>query len=368
MTRTEVKERLTDTIALMSISGIGRMRYRKLVDHFGSPSAVLEAPKSELEIVPMISHGTASMIRKGCDGDKARQTAARIIQLGWAVLFPDDPEYPHLLFETIDRPVVLFRLGEPDRPENKMIAIVGTRHATERNRRFTYKLASDLAAAGVTVISGMAEGIDSSAHRGALESGGRTVAIWGTSLDILYPPSNKSLASEIRQLGAIYSEYLPDTRPDKTTFPDRNRIISGMSEAVIVVQAGRKSGALITASCALDQGRDIFAVPGSPDDKDSYGCNNLIKKGATLLTTVDDIFEQLPRLKGEITACRFKSMPDMSDAERTMVSFLAEGPQQIDQLSRKAELPINELLGFMLALEMKGVVQELSGKRFILTE
>ena len=368
MTSNELKERLTDTVALLSIPGVGPGRYHKLVSRFGSPAEALAASKSELETVPGISLAVAQAIKSAYDGVTARQTASRIIQLGWSVLFSGEADYPVLLSRISQPPPVLFRLGDPPSPDDKMIAIIGTRRATEKGLMFTRRLASELAQQGVVVISGMAEGIDTAAHRGALDGGGSTVAVWGTSLDIVYPQSNRSLAADIRENGAIYSEYLPDTAPDKSTFPQRNRIISGMSEGVVVVEAGVRSGALITAAYAVEQGRELFAVPGAPDAANSAGTNSLIKKGASLFTKVDDIFEQLPRLKGEVAARRFKASPDLTEMERKVVDLLSEGPLQIDQLSRRTDLPVSELLGFVLALEMKGVVQELFGKRFVLAE
>ncbi|HUV29799.1 MAG TPA: DNA-processing protein DprA [Acidobacteriota bacterium] len=368
MTGSELKERLTDTIALLSIPGIGRGRFRKLVERFGTPAGVLAASRSELESVSGLSHTIAGAVREGYDGEKARQAASRIMQLGWSVLFPKEEGYPPLLSELVDRPAVLFRSGDDRQPVEKVVAIVGTRHATEKGRRFASHLAGELARAGIPVVSGMAEGIDAAAHRGALDAGGRTIAVWGTSLDIVYPPSNGSLAREILQSGAIYSEYLPGTRPEKTAFPERNRIISGISEAVVVVEAGARSGALITARCAIDQNRELFAVPGAPDAANAEGTNALIKKGANLLTRVFDIFDHLPRLKGEVAVKRFQALPDMTETERRMVGFLSDCPVQIDQLSRAADLAVPELMGFLLALEVKGVVRELSGKRFVLTE
>ncbi len=368
MTSNELKERLTDTLALLSIPGVGRGRYHRLVSRFGTPAGALAASMSDLETVPRISLTVAQAIKSSYDGVTARQIASRIIQLGWSVLFPGEGDYPELLNHISQPPPILFRLGDPPSPNDKMIAIIGTRHATEKGMMFTRRLASGLAQQGVVVISGMAEGIDTAAHRGALDGGGKTIAVWGTSLDIVYPQSNRSLAAEIRGKGAVYSEYLPETRPDKSTFPERNRIISGMSEGAVVVEAGVKSGALITAACAAEQGRELFAVPGAPDAGNSVGTNSLIKKGASLLTEVDDIFEQLPRLKGEVAARRFKALPDLTEMERKVVDLLSEGPLQIDQLSRQTDLPVSEMMGFVLALEMKGIVQELFGKRFVLAE
>jgi DNA processing protein len=185
---------------------------------------------------------------------------------------------------------------------------------------------------------------------------------------MLFPLSNKALAEEIKKNGAVYSEYLPGTRPDKITFPERNRIISGLSVGVIVVEAGEKSGALITATHALEQGREIFAVPGAPDSSRSRGVNNLIKKGARLLTSAEDVFEEIPQLKSGILVKKFKKLPELTDIERKIIEHFSEGPLQIDQLSRDAALPVSELMEFLLAMEIKGVVRELPGKRFVLSE
>lgn len=368
MTGSELKERLTDTIALLNIPGIGSGRFSKLVAALGSPRAVLEANISRLELVPGISRSLASAIKEHRDGEKARQTAARIIQLGWSVLFPDQPDYPARLAQIADPPPVLFRVGEAVTSDRGMIGIVGTRHASEGGRRFAYRLAGDLARQGVTVVSGMAEGIDSAAHKGALDAGGTTVAVWGTPLNQVYPSTNRELAEQIEGKGAIYSEYFPDTEPNPAHFPERNRIISGLSEGIVVVEAGKKSGALITARCALDQERELFAVPGAPASGRSFGTNELIKSGARLLTGIEDIFEELPRLKGEVSAHRFRQMPDLTEMELRLVDLLSAGPLQIDNLSRKAELPVSEAMEFLLALELKGVVQELAGKRFVLAD
>jgi DNA processing protein len=368
LTNSELKERLTDSIALLSIPGVGRQRFDRLVGKFGSPAAVLAAPLSELEQVPGLPRKVASAVRQTYDGTQARRLAARVIQLGWSVLFAGDPEYPSLLAHIPDPPPLLFFLGDNVRRDDRMIAIVGTRHATERGKRLAGRLARDMVAEGLVVVSGMAEGIDSAAHRGALEGKGRTVAVWGTSLDIVYPGSNRDLAENIKRHGAVYSEYLPGTEPAAAFFPERNRIISGLSDGTVVVEAGEKSGALITARFCLEHGRELFAVPGSPDARRSAGANRLIKDGARLLTDVNDIFDELPRLRGQVAARRFKAVPDMTAMERQMVSQLSEGPLQIDQLSRAAEVPVADLMKVLLALELKGVVQELSGKRFILAE
>ncbi len=178
----------------------------------------------------------------------------------------------------------------------------------------------------------------------------------------------KSLAEEITKKGAVYSEYLPGTRPDKSTFPSRNRIITGLSSGVVVVEAPGRSGALITAAHALEQGRELFAVPGSPGTAVSEGTNDLIKRGARLLTSVDDIFEELPRLRGMVESRKFKSLPELTDKEKFLVNLLSTGPLQVDRLSHSAEMTVTELLELLLALELKGIIRELSGKRFVLSD
>lgn len=368
MISSEIKERLVETITLLSVPGIGRGRFRKLVDRLGTVSNVLSASQTDLVAVPNISEQLARAVRSETDPEFARQAAARIAQLGWDVLFWDSPDYPVSLKRINPAPPLLFRSGTTADDDGRMVAIVGTRHATEEMRRFTHHLAGELAQGGITVVSGMAEGIDAAAHRGALKAGGRTVAVWGTSLDQPYPPSNRELAQDIVKRGLVYSEYLPDSAMSPSNFPERNRIISGLSEGVIVVEAGKKSGALITANYAIEQERELFAVPGGPTATQSFGCNQLIKQGARMLTGAQDVFDELPRLKGTVTAKKFRQLPDMTDDEKRMVDLLSEGPMQIDQLSRVTQITVSELMEYLLALELKGVVQELSGKRFVLTD
>lgn len=364
----EVKTRLVDALTLLSVPGVGRQRFTKLVQKFGSPAAVLGSSVNQLETVPGISKGLASSIRQSQDSATAKKVTVQIAKLGWTVLFWDSPEYPKSLSNIPDAPPIIYRNGDAIGNDEKMIAIVGTRHATERGKSFAYSLATELAQRGVVVVSGMAEGIDSAAHRGAIDAGGKTIAVWGTSLDIVFPAFNRQLALKIIESGAIFSEYLPGTKGDKGLFPDRNRIISGLSAGTIVVEAGEKSGALITATAALEQNRIVFAVPGAPGAKCSLGCNELIKKGARLLTSAQDIFDEIPYFKGQVTAKQLSTRPDMTPAEIQLVNMLSEKPMQVDQISRAANLPVPAVMEFLLALELKGVVQELSGKRFTLAE
>jgi DNA processing protein len=370
LTNNENKQKLINILSLLDISGVGRGRYHKLIKKFGSPQRVLSASVNELENVPGIAHATASEIVRYENSDKITETVDIIFQLGWKIYFSNSQEFPKKLslIPEVDIPPVFYTLGKSINFDENMIAIVGSRHASEQGKQFAYRLARELSQAGIIVVSGMAEGIDSFAHRGALDGGGETIAVWGNSLDIVYPPSNKELAEHIKKNGMVLSEYPPQTKPDRTNFPERNRIISGLCEGVVVVEAGRKSGALITASEALKQGRELFAVPGSPDFKMSEGANRLIQSGAKLITGINDIFEELPRLKGVVTSIQFKKMPDMTDMEKKIVDLIAEKPLQVDNISRELNLPVPEIMEFLLALELKGITREISGKRFMLTE
>ncbi len=354
----------------MQLSGIGRGRFYNLINTFGSPESVFKASIKQLEEVPRIPHSVASEIYNNIDFEKAKQVAQQIENLGWNVHFYNDASFPKQLFSisTKEIPPILFSIGKEVSFDDKLIGIVGARHATEQGRQFAYNLATSLARAGIIVVSGMAEGIDSAAHKGTLDAGGHTVAVWGSSLDNVYPPSNKQLAEFIKNKGTVFSEYLPGTSPMKNHFPQRNRIIAGFSDGIVVVEAGQRSGALITAEIGLSYQKQIFAVPGLPGSKMSIGTNELIKSGARLITSIQDIYEELPLLKGEIAAKQFIALPEMTDIEKKIIQLFSDGPKQVDNISRDVSLSVPELMEFLLALELKGIVKELSGKRFMLAE
>ncbi len=370
MTNNENIEKLTEILALLRLSGIGRGRFYALINAFGSPQKIFKASISQLAEVPRISHTIASEVHNNINFVEAKNIASKIFELGWNVHFYNDESFPKQLFTISAKeiPPVIFSIGKEISFDDKLIGIVGARHATEQGKQFAYNLAASLSRAGIVVVSGMAEGIDSAAHKGALDAGGHTVAVWGSSLDIVYPPSNKMLAELIKKNGTVFSEYLPGTAPMKNYFPQRNRIIAGFSDGIVVVEAGKKSGALITAEIGLSYEKQIFAMPGLPSSKMSIGTNQLIKSGARLITSIDDIYEELPLLKGEIAAKQFVRLPDMTDIEKKIVHLFSDGPKQVDNISREVSLAVPELMEFLLALELKGIVKELSGKRFMLSE
>jgi DNA processing protein len=367
LTNTKETTRLCDTIALLSVPGIGAGRFHRLVAEFGSPSKVLAASVATLQRVPGIGAETAKAIIESTDFVASEKMAASIENLGWQVHFHGDETYPVRLSSIPQAPPLLFSKGQPFPSDAIAIAIVGTRHPTDRGKQFAQSLASELATNGVIVVSGMAEGIDSAAHRGALEAGGFTAAVWGTSLDVVYPPSNKDLARRIEERGVLFSENLPNTELDKGAFPNRNRIISGLTIGVVIVEAGDKSGALITAQHAIEQGRDVYAVPGAPDAKMSVGSNGLIKQGAKLITCAKDILDDISMSASPIIKVPM-ALPELTETEKSILVLFAEGPRQIDQIAREMQLPVSELMEFLLALELKGVLKELSGKRFAISE
>jgi len=364
LTEAEHKTRLIHTLALLSVPGIGRGAFLTLVRKLGSAERGLSADIEQLKSIPKISQAKAEAVKTEVDIIKATQTAEKIYDNGWEVLFPESDAYPDRLLQIDEPPPFLFRVGKSWQVGDKHIAIVGTRHCSSAGRQFAHRLAADLVSAGIIVVSGMAEGIDSAAHQGALSREGHTIAVWGRPLDEIFPVCNRGLARQIESTGTVYSEYPPGTPYFSGSFPERNRIISGLSEGVVVVEAGEKSGALITAKYALDQNRELFAVPGSPLAGKSAGCNKLIKEGCTMVTSAQDIFDELPTLKGEIKARTFSADPDMTESERNLLQMLSSGPLQIDQMSHSSELSVPELMELLLALELKGAVQEFSGKRF----
>jgi DNA processing protein len=366
LTDTDRRQKLIDLITLNEIEGIGNNRIYQLITGFGTPGKVLEASIAQLTDLPGIGRSLASKIREEQNLDKAQQIAAKIAGLGWNFFLYDDSDYPRPLMNLTDRPVYLFYIGEYRPDDTNAIAIVGSRLASENGILFSGSLARELVGHKVTIVSGMARGIDTAAHRGALDAQGRTLAVFGCSLDVIYPPENRSLAQRIAASGCLFSEFLPATMPIGPNFPRRNRIISGLSQGVVVIEAAEKSGALSTAGHALAQNREVFAVPGPPRAASSRGTNALIKKGAVLLTDINDIFRELPRLKGRSGISRLEKSNELTEIERRVIDLFEDGPIHIDNLIRSLEISVSDLMPVLLALELKGLIKELSGKRFVL--
>ena len=344
-------------LALGSIPGIGAHTCKRLLLHFGSPKSVFEASLSDLLSVEGVGEEMARRIKgfnrwKEVDEElrAARRKGVDIVTLG-------DDRYPGMLREIYDPPPYLYVMGRLLGDE-KAIAIVGSRSATPYGLGIAYRMAMDLASLGFTIVSGMARGVDSEAHRGALKAGGRTVAVLGCGVDIVYPPEGRGLYREIAKEGAVLSELPLGTPPYGRNFPRRNRIISGLCLGVLVVEATLKSGSLITAGFALEQGREVFAIPGSITSGRSRGTNLLIKKGAKLVEDVDDILEEVCQWKG-----RIGDEVVLTERERLVYEAL-EGPCHIDIIIERTGLRAEEVSPVLVSLEAKGLVAQYPGKVF----
>lgn len=353
---------------LSSLPGIGSRRFQQLVQYFGSPINVWNASKDQLEGISGLE-GSISVILD----DKFRKDVDvymdKIKELGIQVLRMVDDRYPFKLKAIYDPPPVLYIKGKLEKSDEKAIAIVGSRKTTDYGRNMARELAYELALRGITVVSGMARGIDTCAHRGAIEAGGRTIAVLGSGLDKPYPPENERLMEIISTSGAVISEFIVGTNPLPLNFPARNRIISGLSMGVVVIEAGEKSGALITADFALEQGREVFAVPGNVNSPTSKGTNKLIKEGAKMVTCVEDILEEFEEFKAVKLSSKESGIrvDDLSDEERKVIEVIGVEPLHIDIILRETGYNIQEISSLLTILETKGILKQLPGKFFVRT-
>ena len=352
-------------IALSTAPNVGAKRMVSLVQHFGSPQRVLEASAREICKVEEVGEITASSIKGQVDYKESEKQVKIFEKSGCGWIAFTDSDYPTRLKQISDPPPFIFVKGWLTEADELALALVGSRQATDYGKTITQKITTELAAKGITIVSGLATGIDSYAHQAALEAGGRTVAVLGCGLDIIYPSENKILAKKIEAQGALISEFLFGTEPIAENFPKRNRIISGLSLGVIVVEAPAKSGALLTAQCALEQNREVFAVPGNLGKKTSEGANNLIKQGAKLITKAEDILEEL-NLSTTVAVKEFKkTLPELAEQEKAIYQVLSAEPIHIDKLAQESNLSIPETLTGLLNLELQGLARQLSGKLFV---
>lgn len=374
---------MREWIALNMTPGVGPRAATKLLERFGSAEAVFAATRAELEQLRLRPEAIESIMARDLF-DRAGVEVERVRSMGADILLLDDGVYPQLLREIFDPPITLYVKGEwsgcLDEP---CVAIVGSRRSSTYGQNAAMMLARDLAGRGLTIISGLARGIDAAAHRGALEAGGRTVAVMGTGLDQIYPRDHRKLTEEILEKGgALLSEFPLETPPAPQNFPYRNRVISGLSLGVLIVEAAENSGSLITARLALEQGREVFAVPGNITSRNSFGTNYLIKgAGAKLVQQWQDIVAELPteiaarllppetRRKGaqdELTK-QLELVPgDLSTTEQSVWRLLsADSPLHIDALAEQTHLSVQELTMALLALEMRELVRQLPGKCFV---
>jgi DNA processing protein len=362
-------DRREDLVALNMVDGIGPVHYGALVERLGSARAALAAPLAAIGQVRGIGPQTARRIAESRgDADGVRELALAA-EHGITVLTLADEGYPARLREIHDPPPVLYVAGEIAEADRLAVALVGSRRATHYGRTQSRRLATGLAACGVCVVSGLARGIDTAAHRGALEGGGRTIAVLGNGLLRCYPRENRQLMEAVREQGAVVSEFPLERGPDATHFPRRNRVISGLSRAVVVVEAGLRSGALITATQALEQGREVLAVPGKVDSAVSRGVHRLLRDGAKLVEAVEDILEELgpdapaPPAAGE--ADRPAAEPaGLGAAERKALGVLSSDPLAMDEIIRRSGLGAPEASSALTMLALKKLAVELPGKTF----
>ncbi len=369
-------------LALLLTPGVGTGRARKLVNHFGDIGRLFSASLTELEACGLPA-AAAQNIGLGKSLELAADEYDHARELGASVIVPGDVEYPKRLLEIYDPPLALYLKGDPEIIDKLGVSVVGTRHPTPYGVSMAERLSRDLAARGLIIFSGMARGIDTAAHRGALNGHGRTVAIWGTGIDEVYPKENRKLADHILETGgAIISEFPLGTFPAPQNFPVRNRIISGISLGVLVIEAAEYSGTRVTARCALEQGREIFAVPGNVTNKNSWGPNTLIKQGAALVATWEDVWEELP------TAVRLALTPPEQPAsseqppaslftgselppheKRILALLRVDESIHINQIVERlsAHLSSSEIFEALFELELSGRIRALPGKYYVKT-
>ena len=351
-------------VGFSRVAGIGPIRLRALLDHFGGDiEAAWQASAATLRAlgVDQRTVETALAVRARVDLDAELKRTA---DLGVQVLTWDSGDYPALLKAIPNPPPVLYMRGGLLPQDAWTLGVVGTRQASVYGREATRSLVQGLAASGVTIVSGLAVGIDTCAHRAALDAGGRTIAVFGSGLDVIYPYANRGLAEEIVRSGALVSEYPLGTKPEARNFPPRNRIISGLSLGVLVVEGSARSGAMITAVYAVEQGREVFAVPGNIVSRTSSGPSLLIQQGAKLVTSIGDILEELNlTMAAEQMEVR-QVIPD-NPTEAGLLQYLSSEPMHVDELGRAAGLPINEVTSALTLMELKGKVRQVGGMNYV---
>lgn len=356
---------------LSSLYRITPGKRKTLLDFFGDPKSIWEASEDDLKSVPFM---TAVMLEQLTNKKYRANAEANLEKLqkhNIHVVKINDESYPYHLKNIFDPPVVLYVKGSIRKTQN-LIAVVGSRKATDYGLSMAKSLSFELASAGFTVVSGMARGVDTYAHKGALKSKGDTIAVLGCGPDVVYPPENKSLMKDIADSGAVISEYLPGTQPKPYFFPARNRIISGVSKGVVVIEAGERSGSLITVNFALEQGREVFAVPGNIDNNNSIGTNRLIKDGAKIVTGVDDILEEInsPSCVNYNNLNEYKNSKSILDfyglgkEEKTVTKCLLTEPMNVDMIAKRCGMSVDTVNSVLISLKIKGIVNQSDGKLF----
>ncbi|MFO7859868.1 MAG: DNA-processing protein DprA [Desulfosalsimonas sp.] len=366
------QDRVCAWIALRQAPGVGPLTCKRLVEHFGSPENVFCADESRLLQVEGMGAKSARAVLQGGNRQQAQQEIARCQKRGYEIIAADHARYPWRLARISDPPPYLYAFGRPLDPE-PAIAVVGTRNPTRYGFSMARRLSADLADMGLTIVSGMARGIDTAAHQGALGAGGSTVAVLGSGLSVIYPPENRKLYFDISRQGTIVSERPVDDPPNSYNFPARNRIISGMCLGTVVVEAAKKSGSLITARLAAEQNREVFAVPGNINSYKSSGAHNLLKQGAKLVERAQDVIEEIAPLLLSVKnseGANFRhpenqiQAPDLTAEQARVYHALDPYPAHIDELARELSMDAGALLSVLLNLELKGMVTQMPGKYY----
>jgi len=354
-------------LAWNKISDIGPKRFYKLLEFFGSTDAAWKAKSGEISKILNLSPKISSRLFEEKNNIIPEREVEVIHKNKVNVLTIEDALYPENLKTIHYPPPVLYFKGTILESDKNSISIVGSRKATYYGKMVAEKISKDLALAGLTIISGMARGIDTAAHKGALSVSGRTIAVLGCGIDHIYPPENRRLAQEIQESGAVISEFSLSTLPERQNFPRRNRVISGLSLGTVVVEAAEKSGALITADFALEQGREVFAIPGNINSPLSNGSHNLIKQGAKLVENYQDILEEIHIVLPQKTAEKeiVKENTSLTEEEKIIYRIIAKEPTQIDEIIGVSKLSAGKVSEILLNLELKDLIKEIEGKRFI---
>ncbi len=357
---------LRDLLCLTMVSGVGPNLFRSLIERLGSPTAVLDAPRSRLRDVPGIGVKLAERIAAARREKDVEHELAECERLGVRVLTPDSADFPATLKGIPGPPALLYVRGDLLPRDALAVAVVGSRHCTAYGLRTAERLGSSLARIGFTVVSGLARGIDAAAHRGALAASGRTIAVMASGVGNIYPPEHGELAEQIIKAGALVSEMPTQFEPMAGLFPQRNRIISGLSLGVILVEAAQRSGALITATHAKEQNREVFAVPGPIDSLASRGCHALLRDGATLVESAEDVLDALGPLMNEIkptpdTAVRHPLELTLNEIERKLLDMIGSEAISADELVARCQLPAPQVLSTLSVLEMRRLVRRMPG-------
>ncbi len=368
-----VSAEVRDLLTLSLVPGIGPRLTAALLERFGSATAALRASSAELSAIPFITPRLAECIQQASQRSDAAAELERMQKHGVRLISLGSSEYPSALVNINDPPYLLYVRGTLTAADANAVALVGSRRCTDYGRRMAARLAAGLARTGVTVISGLARGIDGTAHRAALEAGGRTLAVLAGGLSRIYPPEHADLARQVEASGALLTESMMDQEPLAGLFPVRNRIISGLSKVVVIVEAAEKSGALITAHHAAEQGRTVMAVPGSVEAASSGGANDLIRKGAVLCRGIEDVLEELHGVSAQATAEKKAAPPSppppsgpppgLDGDQRRIWEMLTEACH-LDQLVQRLGLAVPQVSGALMMMEMKKVVRRLPGNRY----